>query len=414
MVTADTRNFRREFAYFLLLVAALGVASGLWETSFNNYLSDTFNLSAKARGGLEFPRELPGLLVVFLGGALFFLSEIRLGFYAAVTLAIGFLGVAAWGSHWWTTLFFMFLWSVGNHMMMPVTSTINLSLAPPGGRAASLGRVGAITGVATIIGAGIVSLGQKRWHLDYHALFVVAACCALVGALAVSRLRPLPHRGAERPKLLWKERYSLYYLLCVFSGARKQVFVTFGPWVLIRLFGEPASTIANLWIVASAISIFFQPLLGKLIDRLGERTILRADALLLVAVCLGYGFARHLPLAHPVYVVYACYVLDNVLFACGMARATYVDKIAERQSDIHATLSLGVSIDHAVSMTIPFFAGILWAVGGENRGYPYVFLCAALIAVGNFIVAGFIRTKPGPPVTPEVEVEALTERAATD
>ena len=92
--------------------------------------------------------------------------------------------------------------------------------------------------------------------------------------------------------------------------------------------------------------------------------------------------------------MYACYVLDNVLFACSMARSTYVDKIAEAQSDIHATLSVGVSIDHAVSMSIPYAAGLLWSIHGGNTGYPYVFLAAASIAVLNFIAASFIRT-PG-------------------
>ena len=75
----------------------------------------------------------------------------------------------------------------------------------------------------------------------------------------ISRLRPLPSRGAQRPKLVLKRRYRLYYVLCVFSGARKQVFVTFGPWVLIKVFGEPVTTIANLYVVACVIGILFQP-----------------------------------------------------------------------------------------------------------------------------------------------------------
>jgi MFS family permease len=156
--------------------------------------------------------------------------------------------------------------------------------------------------------------------------------------------------------------------------------------VLVKVFGEPAPTIAKLWIVASAIGILFQPQLGKLIDRLGERTILMADALLLIAVCLGYGFARELPLARPVHLVYLCYVLDHVLFAAGMARATYLDKIAESRADVHASLSLGVTIDHAVSMSVPALGGLLWVV----YGFPYVFLGAAGIALLNLVAASFV------------------------
>jgi predicted MFS family arabinose efflux permease len=122
----------------------------------------------------------------------------------------------------------------------------------------------------------------------------------------------------------------------------------------------------------------------------GERFVLMAGAGLLVAVCLGYGFADQLPLANPVRLVYVCYVLDHVLFATAMARATYLAKIAESEEDIHATLALGVSIDHAVSMSIPTVGGIVWA----KYGYPYVFLGAAAIAVLNLVAAAFVRA-PG-------------------
>ncbi len=392
MSIAVSRNLKRDLTLFLLVIAALGVTSGIFETTFNNFLSDTFHLGAEARGRLEFPRELPGFLVALLGGVLFFLSEIRLGVFAASALTVGLVGLVLRGQHYGTMMLFMFLWSVGNHMMMPVNNTINLSLAPAGKRAASMGKIGAIGVAATILGAGLVSVGRTWLGFSYQTLFITAGGCALLAAAFISRIHPLPHRGGQRPKLVLKRRYSLYYVLCIFSGARKQVFVTFGPWVLIKLFGEPASTIANLWIVACTIGIFFQPQLGKLIDRLGERTILMLDAAMLIGVCLGYGFARQLPLAHPVYLVYACYVLDNVLFACSMARSTYVDKIAEDHADIHATLSIGVSIDHAVSMSIPAAAGWLWSLHGDNRGYPYVFLAAALVALGNLIAASFIRT----------------------
>jgi MFS family permease len=412
---APPRDLRRELALFLMVVAALGVTSGIFETTFNNFLNDTFRITAEARGVLEFPRELPGFLVALLGGALFFLTEIRLGVLAAATLTIGLIGLACWGNQsYGIMILFMFLWSVGNHLMMPVNNTINLSLAPPGKRASRMGQIGALAMVTTIVGSGLVWVGLQYVRLSYRALFIVAGACAFAAMVAVSRIRPLPARQAQRPKLVLKRRYSLYYLLCVFSGARKQIFITFGPWVLIKIFGEPASTIAKLWIVASLIGIVFQPQLGKLIDRLGERAILMADAVMIMAVCVGYGFAERMPLGHPVYLVYTCYVLDNVLFACGIARTTYMDKIAESDGDVHASLSLGVTIDHAVSMSLPAAGGLLWSLRGGNASYPLVFVAAAIIAFGNLIAASFVR--PGGHARPsaEAEAEAAAEQLAVD
>jgi MFS family permease len=159
----------------------------------------------------------------------------------------------------------------------------------------------------------------------------------------------------------------------------------------VKVFGEPAHTIAKLWIVASVIGIFFQPQLGRLIDRFGERAILTADAVLLMGVCLGYGSAQHLPLgAYGIYVVYGCFVLDHLLFAVGMARSTYLSKIVEDKADLMPSLSMGVSIDHFVSMSIPTLGGLLWM----RAGYEYVFLAAAGIAALMLIAVRFVRV-PG-------------------
>jgi len=382
---------RRELTLFLVATAALGMTFGIFETTFNNYLNDTFNMSAMARGRLEFPRELPGFLVTLMGGALFFLSVTRMGVLSTLGIAAGIVGLAFTGDSYLRMMIFMVLWSAGNHLLMPVTGTIALSLAPPNQRAARMGQIGAVGMAATIVGATVVWMGLDYIDLGYRGTFLIAAGGAAVAAFVIGFLRPLPKREGKRPKFVVKRRYGLYYLLNVFSGARKQIFMTFGVWVLVKVFEQPASTIAKLWIVASAIGIFFQPQLGKLIDRLGERAILMANAVVLVIICMGYGFAHLLPIAHPVWVIYACYVIDNLIFATGMARATYLGKIAEHEEDIHASLSIGVTIDHAVSMSIPTLGGLLWAY----HGYPWVFVGAAAIAVLNLVAAGFIRVPRG-------------------
>ncbi len=189
-----------------------------------------------------------------------------------------------------------------------------------------------------------------------------------------------------------KRRYSLFYVLCLFYGARKQIFLTFGPWVLVRVFHQSASTMAQLLIAANLFGVFFQPQLGKLIDRLGERRILMLDACVVVCISLGYAFAHRLPLAHPIYLIYACYVMDSVIFACSMARSTYLDKIAENETNVHASLSVGISFDHAVSMTLPFLGGMLW----DRHGYPAVFLVAAGLAVCNLLTASRVRVPQHP------------------
>ena len=164
--------------------------------------------------------------------------------------------------------------------------------------------------------------------------------------------------------------------------------ITFAPWVLVQVFGEPASTIAKLWVASSLLGIVFKPALGRLIDRIGERPILVADAAVLTLVCLGYGFGPSLPLGvWGVRLAYLCFVLDQMLFAVGMARTSNLKRIAVDANDLTPTLSLGVSIDHAVSMSLPALGGLLRV----HYGYPYVFAAAAAISVVNIFVCNMAR-----------------------
>ena len=94
-------------------------------------------------------------------------------------------------------------------------------------------------------------------------------------------------------------------------------------------------------------------------------------------------------------------MLDQVLFSVGIARTTYVSKIAAKKEDVTATLSLGVTVDHVISMSIPTLGGLIWAI----YGYQYVFIGAAIVACLTLIATGFI-TIPPPKTENQIETEA--------
>ncbi|MEW6066469.1 hypothetical protein P378_02070 [Desulforamulus profundi] len=84
---------KRDLFLFILAGAFLGLYAGLYEPSFNNYLNDVFHIGEVARGGLEFPLELPGFLVVFTTGLLPFLPDVCIAVVANLVLALGLLGL---------------------------------------------------------------------------------------------------------------------------------------------------------------------------------------------------------------------------------------------------------------------------------------------------------------------------------
>jgi len=382
------RGLERNLFLFLAGMALLGASSGMMETTFNNYVSDIFNLGADARGVLEFPRELPGFLTALFAGLLFFLAETRIAGFSALAVGFGLLGLAFIGPHWAGMLLFLTLWSAGSHLMMPIRSSIAMELATETQRGRRLGQIASTSIAASIAGCLVVWVTMRWLHASYRLIFMLGGLTAIAAAVFLFAMR-LPNAHLQRPKFVWNRHYWLYYVLAFLFGARKQVFITFGPWVLIRIFHQQAWIFAQLWIAAAVLGIFFQPALGRAIDRFGERAVLLADSVLILLVCLGYGFAHCLPVhAAALGLLYACFVADNLLFGVNMARDTYLAKIVVKKEHLAPTLSLGISINHAVSMSIPTVGGLMWI----RYGHSSVFLATAGIAVLMGIFSTMVRT----------------------
>jgi predicted MFS family arabinose efflux permease len=295
-------------------VACLGLAGAVQEATLNNYLSEIFKLTPSARGQLEFPRELPGFLTALFAGALLFLPEARMGAIAALAAVVGFFGLAQVHIGYGQMVLWLFISSCGAHLMMPIETSLSIQLAEEGESGRRLGQVEFVRTLGMLAGALLVWKLFGRFHEKYGIAFLTAGGIAVVSAISLLRMPVVRQHSREPVRFIFRKRYLLFYILCVLFGVRKQVFITFGPWVLVKVFGQPPETIGMLLFSAGAFGLLFKPALGRMIDRLGERTILIADGLILVAVCLGYGYAGSwLPPQAAIYLLYACYVLDNLM-----------------------------------------------------------------------------------------------------
>jgi hypothetical protein len=356
----------------------LGINQGIMNSTFNNYLYDSFQVSAAQRGFLEFPRELPGFLIVLVTGLLSIFSMrvwlVLVGLFSCA----GVVGLGVLSPHMSAMVLWVIVWNLADHLFMPVESAMGLMLANKGGAGRRLGQIGGMRNFAMIGGTALVwLLMSESVKTSYAVLYVVAGFFALAASLAFSRVRLPEDKGGIHRAFVFRKKYILFYALNVLWGARKQVFLTFAPWVLVSHFGVSASTMAFLLMIAATLGVFFRQAFGSLVDKWGERAVLSIDAVVMLGICLGFALSAHL------YLLFALYVLDNLMFATRIARTTYLGRIAVEKSDIPATLSLGISVDHAVSMTIPALGGLLWAA----YGYPAVFFAAAGVAVLGFWAA---------------------------
>jgi len=382
-------NLPRDFQLFIAATFVFGFSQSIVDSTFNNFLNETFLISNLQRGLLEFPRELPGLLVVFVSAILFFLCSRRQAFLANILCAIGILFIGFYSPTFSIMLIWLFIFSVGQHLFLPLNQSIGMELATEGKTGKRLGQFSAVANVAMIIGSFAIFIGFKFFNLDFKMSYVVA----FLGFFTVATLIFLMKKDepvSARMKFQLRKEYKLYYWLSILYGTRKQIFLTFAPWVLVTVFKQKTQVLATLLAVGGVIGIFFKPMLGKAIDKLGERVILTSEAVMLVFVCIGYGFAREIfTETAAMFIAFTCYILDQLLMSVGMARATYLQKIAVNPEDVTQTLTMGVSIDHIFSIGIAVSGGFIWL----KLGYQYVFLLGAIIAVINFFSALRVKTR---------------------
>ncbi|MFZ6026904.1 MAG: MFS transporter [Chloroflexota bacterium] len=385
-------NTSRDLKLFALASFAMGMAYSLFDAVFNNFLSARFSLTGFQRSFLEFPRELPGFLVVFVSAGLWFLCSRRLGALTMLFSLGGALLIGFASPRYEIMVFWLFFYSLGQHVFMPVASTIGMDLARAGQDGRRLGQLNALRNVAAIIGSGAVFLGFKYLGMTFQHTFILAAIGFAISAGLLFSMQ----KGSTRTSGLFlklQRPYALFYWLNVLYGSRKQLFITFAPWVLVTIFHQPTQMLAVLFTIGGLIGILFQPFLGWMVDHLGERFVLSAEALLLIVVCFGYGFSRSIfPENIAFLIACVCYLLDQMLMSVNMARATYIKKIARDPGDVQPALTVAVTIDHIFSISIALLGGLIWNV----YGYQYVFLMGVFIAVLNFFAARRIRLPQAP------------------
>jgi MFS family permease len=322
-------------------------------------------------------------------------SESRIFKIGVGIMTAGIAGFLLSGSGKFVVVLFMVVFSTGEHIILPVKSSISLDLAAAGKGGASLGITSAINSVGNIAGFVVVTtlffvfsrLGFSRTDVVQFKTVFAIALALLLGAFLISlALRESSVKVARR-RFYFAKKFFKYYMLEVFYGARKQIFLTFAPYVLILQYGADTSIVSLLLAICALFGILFSPLMGRLIDKLGYKFIMVTDTLVLIVVCLLYGFAHRLfPPRVAFMVVCVNFVLDSIITLASMASNVYVQDIASSPEEITATISTGISVNHLISIFIALMGGWIWKV----TGIEVLFSLSAFLGLLNSIYAATI------------------------
>ncbi|MDR2542526.1 MAG: MFS transporter [Treponema sp.] len=386
---------------FLSVLILFGITFGLKRGVQDNYLADVIHIEPFERGIVEFFREMPGLLLIFILALMYRFSDSKVFKIGIAIMTAGMAGLLLTSSsHLFMTkilvVIFMVIFSTGEHIIMPVRSTIAMELAKRGKAGASLGittsinQLGNILGFLLVIGIFVLleKFGFNRTDvIGYRIVFGIAfalsiAAMMVVAALTETRLK------IPRQRLYFARKFHKYYILEVFYGSRKQIFLTFAPYVLILQYGASPSVMSILFTICAVFIMLCSPLIGRLIDKVGFKAVMVGDTLILIVVCLMYGFAHRLFSPSVAFIIVCInFIFDQIISIASMANNVYVQRISSNQEEITATLSTGISVNHIFSVLIALLGGWIWKVAGIET----LFAISAVLALVNSLYAATIK-----------------------
>lgn len=384
--------FRQESRYralFLSLVLS-AIGYGLFKGVFDNHMAEVVKMQEFDRGLTEFFRELPGLLLVFIL-AIFYRSSAEGMFKTGmVTMVVGMVMIAFIPPVKMLVMLAILIYSTGEHIQLGMKNTLSLEYSRQGFGGQALGFQNSVYNIGNLVGyvAIIAVFALVREKTLFTPVFWVAAAFMLMAALVSLRLTGKSETDKTKSRFYFRKKFRKYYMLEIFYGARKQVFFTFGPYVLVLFYGADAGTISLLFAISAIACIVLAPLVGRLIDCVGYKPVMIGDTLLLVIVCFFYGFAHHLfPMPTAMIVCCVNYVLDSVISLASMASNVYVQDISDDAEEMRATISTGISVNHLITIFIALLGGWIW----KALGVETLFVLSALLGLCNSAYAATIK-----------------------
>jgi predicted MFS family arabinose efflux permease len=368
MVSSEQRPMLR---FLIVQTAASVVGLQCWMILFNNFAVEVAGLDGFQIGVIGSVREIPGFLALLAVFVMLVVREHRLSAISIIFLGVGtaltgffptFTGLVI------TTL----IMSFGFHYFETTNQSLTLQYFDNATSPLIFGRLRSLAAATSIV-VGLL-LFLMGLAFSYKVMFLSVGC--LVAAAGIWGLLQDPtHQNVvpQHRKMIFRRRYSLYYFLTFMAGARRQIFMAFSVYLLVKVFECTVTEITLLFVANNAVNFFLSPLIGRAIVRFGERRVLSIEYGGLIAIFLVYAFVDIKG------VIVAMYILDHILFNFSIAIRTYFQKVADPQ-DIAPSMAVGFTINHIAAVVMPVIGGALWMVD-----YRIPFVVGAIFSIVSLL-----------------------------
>ncbi len=351
--------------HLITLAAAVFMISfgtGLINAVGTNFYVETLKLSGAQVLWLAGIREIPGLVLMFIAALIMHLPLARRAAFSVILMGVGYSLYALVNSYA-ALILVSLVASLGFHNWLPLNNALALGLTTKEKSGRVLGALSSVSALASIVGVGAIALFSYLFQLlaqavPLRAFNAIGGALMILAALLILRLPShIGNTQKAQPRLLLKPRYWLYYVLTFFEGSRTQVFHAFGTLVLVQYYGLQTFQISTLLLVSGVVNLLLTPVMGRMIDRYGERMTLSVGYVLLALCFVGYATV------HNPWFLGGMLVGINLLVMLSMGLSTYVHRIAPAE-ELTPTLSAGVSVNHITSVTMSLLAGTLLRIVG--------------------------------------------------
>ena len=379
------------FKVFLLSLLITGLGYGIYKGIIDNYMAEIVGMGEFDRGLTEFFREIPGLLLIFILAIFYSFSAQKLYKMGALIMLIGMGMLSVVSPTKVLVIVAVCIYSLGEHIQLGMKNTLSLEYAKDNQGGQALGYQNALYQAGTVLGYLVIIAVFMRFTASglYRPFFLVATSIMAIGAIFAFKIKGNVETDKSKSRFYFRRKFTKYYMLEIFYGARKQVFFTFGPYVLILFYGANAAIISMLFAISAICCFFLAPVVGKIIDKIGYKIVMISDTLILVIVCFFYGFAHHIFPKDVAFIVCCVnYILDSIISLASMASNVYVQDISDSPEEVRATISTGISVNHLITILIALFGGWIWQV----LGIETLFIISAILGLCNSAYAATIKT----------------------
>lgn len=381
MLKKSVKTFTSSPMYGYLLLLTLCSTAGLhvWRTLFDNFAVNIVNLDGSHIGVIQSVRELPGFLALLVVYVLLVVKEHRLSALSVLVLGMGVTLTGMLPSFYGLILTTLIM-SFGFHYFETTNQSLTLQYFNQKTAPLVFGKLRSYSAATNVIcGLIIIILAPYLTYQQFYLLFgisiVAASCWALTRNPTDTNLVP------QRKEMVFRKRYWLFYCLTFMSGARRQIFVAFAVFLLVKKFSFSISEIAALFLLNNVVTFFVSPYIGRWIVRFGECSLLTVEYLSLIVIFISYG------LVESRYIALFLYIADNLFFNFAIGIRTFFQKIADPE-DIAPSMAVGFTINHIAAVFLPALGGMLWLID-----YRLVFFTGALLSFFSLLLVRIIPSQ---------------------